>query len=129
MPSRYGPVTPSRFKARLPAGQHALAFRVAFDGSNAQAAKLKAAQRRRPRGFQIVKDGTARGSRPIAAGAAADGAAKPKLRGRKREAAEGMRKAKPGARKVASGAAPNGRSKLAITSFGAPLGKWGVNHA
>jgi hypothetical protein len=39
MPSRSGPVTPSRFKARLPDGQHAHAFKVAF-GSNAAAAKI-----------------------------------------------------------------------------------------
>jgi len=40
MPPRSGPVTPSRYKARLPGGQHALAFKVAFDGNIADAARF-----------------------------------------------------------------------------------------
>lgn len=35
-----GTVTSSRFKPRLPGKQHALAFKVAFDGSDATAARF-----------------------------------------------------------------------------------------
>src|SRR5215831_17097266 len=39
MPWGFGSVTSSRFEARLPPGKHALAFKVAFGGSDAAAAR------------------------------------------------------------------------------------------
>jgi hypothetical protein len=39
MPSGFGSVTSSRFEAKLPPGKHAPAFKVAFGGSDAAAAR------------------------------------------------------------------------------------------